>query len=182
MKTTLLSLLVIFVIAAGCSSTTPSDDDAMHTGDTTHSDVIVSGDNSWSLTETGTVLDTTSDTAVSDSILRELSPETQEELKVLYKSDAITFSNSYQLGDSIITNYKDGMNQAGSQLTMVVTKINNQRVKLYEWNSGEISCSIINKFWFPQSLLEARYGQDTNYCTLKAEYTIPAESWSFIVE
>lgn len=178
MKNIFLLSVCMTIVVAGCSTSTPLDNQIV---DTTGSDNVSTVFSSWTeysswfLAQTGIwVMDM--------KVMNTLSEETKQALRLLYKNDKISFSNSYQLGDFVITNYDDWLNQFGSQIIMVVAKLNNKRVKLYEWNSGEISCSIIEKFGFPQKLLEVRYGNNSSYCTLWADYTIPQESLPFAIK
>ena len=112
------------------------------------------------------------------TIQNTISEQMKSELRTLYSNTKLTFSNIYTLGNYIIANADDWSNQPWSLIQIVAGKENNTRYKFYKWNSGEISCSIVEKFWFPKALLDAYYQED--YCGIEwgkwSEYTIPEET------
>ena len=88
----------------------------------------------------------------------------------------LTLSNTHQLGDYFITNADDNSQEVWSSTIIVMGKMDNNWVSLYEGNSGEISCTIVTEFWFPQEVLYA-YGTE---CLQWADYTIPEKTKELI--
>ncbi len=85
------------------------------------------------------------------------------------------FSDIYTMDDYAIWGLEQYLSFGDSNLydwvysLFVVKKFNGQWLHLYHGNSGEISCTIVSKFWFPQELLE-QYGKE---CIDDGDFTIP---------
>lgn len=104
---------------------------------------------------------------VKDNIV---TPDILEELNILYNAK-LTLSNIQKQWNFIVATANDWTNEPDSGTQVVVAKINGKRLKLYEWNSWEISCTLHEKYDFPTELLKD--------CTSWADYTIPKESLPF---